>query len=520
MYLYVLLAFALLVGLRQPAFDPPWGGFWPAAGWAVGLTVGLILLAAALAAEALRRLQRDPGRPHDAQLFHHRSTLAIRAILLAGFAGLLYLTRWGAFFASEPFARIPGAGELLAGLPFFVTLVLTWLVQYRIDRALRQVAIGQRQWESPTAARVWSLGEYLLFNLRHQLLVIAVPMLLIVAAYDWVHLYEEALAVQFGAPWAADAVLACFSAGVFVIAPVMLRYLWPTSRLPDGPLRERLEALCGRLNLRCRDILVWHSGGMMVNAAVMGLFAPVRYVLLSDALLDAMDTPRIEAVFGHEVGHVRHRHIPYFVLFALASMFIVTAIMEVLAWLSSGPRAVLSLNLWAIEAIGVLCAVLIWGIGFGWVSRRFEWQADLFGARTVTPPVDDCPRPCSVHAAERPLLPAAVCATGAAIFASSLHRVARLNGIPLDERSWRHSSIGHRIRRLVRLASDPLAATKFDRQIQRIKFTLIATVVLGGLAGGLHYLGDRAAQRVDRRPALVDLPERAAVDARVELPRR
>ena len=39
----------------------------------------------------------------------------------------------------------------------------------------------------------------------------------------------------------------------------------------------------------------------------------VRYILLSDLLLERMDDEQIEAVFAHEVGHVVHRHMAWYV---------------------------------------------------------------------------------------------------------------------------------------------------------------------------------------------------------------
>ena len=72
-----------------------------------------------------------------------------------------------------------------------------------------------------------------------------------------------------------------------------------------------------------------------------------------------------------------------------------------------------------------------------------------------------------------------VCATGAAIFASALDRVALLNGIPQEERSWRHSSIGTRIRFLTSLSGDPRRATQFERLLRRVKAAMLAAAVIG-----------------------------------------
>ena len=73
--------------------------------------------------------------------------------------------------------------------------------------------------------------------------------------------------------------------------------------------------------MRYRDILVWHTHYNMGNAAVMGVVPQMRYVLLSDLLLERMDDEQIEAVFAHEIGHVVHRHMVWYVIFFLTVVF-------------------------------------------------------------------------------------------------------------------------------------------------------------------------------------------------------
>lgn len=242
---------------------------------------------------------------------------------------------------------------------------------------------------------------------------------------------------------------------------------------------------------------------MVVNAAVMGLFRPVRYILLSDGLLEMMDDRKIEAVFGHEAGHVKKRHIQYYMLFALLSMFIVGGIMELAIRAQAfwpgyfPPRAVFQDYL---QVAAMALIVMVWGLGFGAVSRRFEWQADLFGAQSVTPPASECDRPCILHGTAMPFHPCdagegasdvsgkaglsvvrglPVCATAAATFAEALHRIADLNGIPIDARSWRHSSIANRKQLLHRYAADPRAAARLERSVLIIKGVLLIGTVIG-----------------------------------------
>ena len=71
---------------------------------------------------------------------------------------------------------------------------------------------------------------------------------------------------------------------------------------------------------RFTDILVWDTGHMMVNACVTGILPRFRYVLLSDALLESLTPLETAAVFGHEIGHVAHRHFLYFAFFFMGSL--------------------------------------------------------------------------------------------------------------------------------------------------------------------------------------------------------
>jgi STE24 endopeptidase len=337
---------------------------------------------------------------------------------------------------------------------------------------------------------------------RQHVLIIAVPMTPIVIANDFVQAYaREIRHIAFDLLWADQALLVLIAGGVFLMAPVMLCHIWHTRPLPPGELRDRLEKLCRRIGLRYRHILIWESDGMVVNAAVMGLFKPVRYILLSDGLLEMMDDRKIEAVFGHEGGHIKLRHIQYYLLFAVCSMLAVGGIMELSRWMiirvpGLSPLLPVFHEYMQVLAMGLI--VLIWAFGFGALSRRFEWQADLFGALSVTPPAEACNQFCIVHgtALPSPAPPARrglpVCATSARLFADALHRIAVLNGIPVEARSWRHSSIANRMQQLKTYGYDPTAAARLERSVLAIKtFLLTGTIVGLAIAVWLYWPANR-----------------------------
>ncbi|MEP0841672.1 MAG: M48 family metalloprotease [Phycisphaerae bacterium] len=498
MYFLVFAAFAIVLstpdGPPWPTLDNPWATY--------GLVGGQVLASAAVGAfftRAVRgKLDRDPGWLPGAQRLFGQGSLAVRAVLAAGLASSIYLTDWVARVQARVSAWpvIHGLDEMLVLTPFFLAILAGWIALYPADRAIRRVLFERQLQMGIPPHPVWRLRGYLTFLFRQHVLIIAVPMIPIVVANDYVTAHAAAIRRLLRVPWGDDAMRVAAAGVVFFFAPVMLRYIWHTRVLPPGELRAKLEALCERIGLTYRRILVWESDGMVVNAAVMGLLSPVRYVLLSDGLLEMMDDRKIEAVFGHEAGHVKHRHIQFFMLFAVLSMFMVGGLMELVMaaarhWPQYFPRRH-DLNEY-LKVAAVVLIVVIWAIGFGYVSRRFEWQADLFGARSVTPPAGECDRPCLLHGTAPIEVPAGarpVCATAAILFADALHRIADLNGIPLEARSWRHSSIANRMRLLRAYTYAPLAADRLDRLVVIIKAVLVVGTLIG-LAGAVWIYGVR-----------------------------
>ncbi len=493
MHLHVIMAYAMLIWWsRDQPFAPivtSTAGTWCAV---FGGPVIVLVAARVASVRACASLERNPNGASNVARIHHRTQFILRMLTLLTFAAVLTLTRWCPMLkASESVGRVPGLADMIAISPFLLSSVLALWAVFPIDHLLRRCDADATPRANQASHPVWGLREYLGFNIRHQLLAVVVPMTAILFVYDLTRTYRDAIESSVRIPWAPDIAMGLTAAIVFVFSPWILRYIWTTRPLQPGKLRGELESFCKRIGLKCRDILIWDSGGMIVNAAVMGMFRPMRFVVLSDGLLDSMTDKQVEAVFGHEAGHVRHAHIPFFLLFALASMLIASGVMECLFRFSLMQGSPLRVNDITIQGVGLLTMVVIWGLGFGFVSQRFERQADLFGARCVSAKTDElCVTPCTVHGNPIPNTgqPSGVCATGVDIFASALDTVARINGVPRTEWSWRHSSIANRVTFLKSVAGDPGQLRRFERSIFWIKTILIATCVVG-LGIGAYYVG-------------------------------
>ncbi len=437
-----------------------------------------IVIALLTQRRTLALLDRAPDDPSIAQAAYGRGMSIVQFTLLGAHGLILVATRWLPLCERVPgVENLPLLGGAIAIVPFLLSLLLVWVAIFPADRAIRQIALEVHLFRGRPVHPVWTLPQFLAFNFRHQVLFILIPMLAILAARDVIVLNRKELQQLSPHPFLPDLLLGLMACAVAVVAPLVLRWVWQVRPLPSGPLRDQLESLCRRLRMRCAQILVWQSGGMVVNAAVMGVVAPLRYVLISDAMLEQLDDRKIEAVFGHEAGHVKRGHILFFLLFAFISGCAVSVLS---AYSRTWSRDAYS---WITLAVGVVL-VLKWSVLFGFISRRFERQADLFGARTLALAEGPCGQPCALHdgsGASRSPLSGPICRSAANVFSDTLNDVAMLNGICPEAPSWRHGSIASRSRVMQTYAQDPAQVARFERGITIIKVLILAGACAAGL---------------------------------------
>jgi STE24 endopeptidase len=475
MLMVVLGVLSLVLAFPSPIVH------WVSTPWMVWSMVMVVTLLPGLAGWyfqrlVLRKLNSAPEYPGDAHYLYIRCLQFTQWGMGAIHAALLLATPWQIITR-----RLPMIGDWLlmpstiAILPFLISVVLVWIAFYPAERAIKEVALEVHLMRGKPVRAISELTGYVLNNLRHQVLFILIPMLLIMLARDLINDYARQID-RFARGYDAlkDVLLGSAALMIALITPEILRHVWVTQRLPVGALRDRLLILSKQIGVRCREILVWKAGGSIVNAAVMGVIAPLRYVLITEAMLEQLDDRRIEAVYGHEAGHVKRWHILYLLLFAGISGSLLT----VYSLHTRGDMT--SLNNQIIAAIvgGVLLAK--WMVMFGWISRHFERQADIYGVRTLMLTGLECHTPCRVHG--NPIIEmnprevlakdAPLCQTAAEYYSATLDQVAILNGIPPEANSWRHGSIADRGRRVVALASDPQSLRRFEARVLRIKIVL------------------------------------------------
>ena len=424
------------------------------AGYRLLIAVAGMLLVALFAMVAsgvtARRIRSDFGRRFVA-MRRFKGLRRLHVVLwLSVVVGILFWLDWGRLVRFNwHLDRAFLLDDLLILTPVLLPMVLSWAAFYEVDHAL-QMGTGSR--EGGAAGR-W---QYLGVHLRHYLGILMLPVLGLLALQDGAELIRPGiLQSRYGSLVYGPPIVV-----LFILFPVLLRHIWNTWPLIEGPLRDRLESAADRVGFSVREILVWHTGCLVINAAVAGFIRPLRYVFLTDGLLTQLTDEEIEVVFGHELGHVRHHHM---------TLRIMAMIAPISSWIllrgafpqggeiiqeffrASGVAMQLPAGMITL-ALVALYVLLV----FGFYSRMLESQADLFG--------------CRVLASDSPEL-------ARQTFISALEKLATAGGIDRNARSWQHASIARRVDFLDRLAADPNCELRFQRQVRAMNFLTVALVL-------------------------------------------
>jgi STE24 endopeptidase len=455
-FLFILAVVATLVVAEAGPSQPVSG-----AGLRLAVAVGGMALVALYAAVAsgwtARRLRRDYRRRFAVMKTFRAWRRGHVVLWLAVTGGILCWLDWARLVRFNwHLDRVFLVDELLILTPALLPMVLSWAAFYEVERALDLGGTGVGEAGVKLATR----GQYLSLHVRHYLGILMIPVLGLLALEDAVELLlpdafpGEARAALYVLPMAS----------LFVLFPVLLRRVWETGPLAGGPLRDRLEATAGRAGFRLREILVWQTRGMAINAAVAGFCARVRYVFLTDGLLAHLADEEVEAVFGHEVGHVRHHHMTLRLVAMIAPLSLWLLVQQAFPGAIGRMEASLFADLEVpqlLASLATLAAVAAYVlIVFGAYSKLLESQADLFACRVLG---------CDSAADAR------------GIFVSALEKLAEASGIDPQARSWQHASIARRIDFLQKIGRAPRGELRFQRWVRCLNI-LVLTIASSPLA--------------------------------------
>jgi Zn-dependent protease with chaperone function len=505
----LLMVFLILVCLPELSLWPE--PLWPATPLTSVAATWLTVVVMAgwalwLSRRTLRRLDDDPPGRDRALLRYDRHRFLYQLGLFAAYLVCLLLLGWGwalTHLWSRANGLLPGA-ELLLLTPFIASQMLAWAFFYDVERAADRLATPRLP-RGEFSSSVWidldrprqsfgSRAGFVLFQARQKLALVFLPVVLLLIHKELRRSFPEAWDQWQGTVNIVGGVL---MATVFLTMPWVVRLMLGLRPLPPGPLRDRLQAAARRLRFRCSNILVWNTRSGMANAMVLGLVPWIRYVVFTDRLLEDFSADEVEAVFGHEVGHIRHHHMLFYFGFLTASIALLALLANVCTGLiqSEWPldEAGSVPGRWHEYLLGLLdfkerqdlavfpmVAVLLSYIFvvFGFLSRRCERQADIFGCRAVS----CASRTCQFHDGEVELaaLGKGLCPTGIRTFIRALEKVALVNGISRDRpgflQSWQHSTIARRVEFLQRILIDPSLEPRFQLRVALVKWGIIAVL--------------------------------------------
>ncbi len=482
--MYLPLLIGLLIALAAaPAFTPL------PADIPLLLTepIGFLLLVAMVGFFAWRRICHHCEIGDEAQSLQRRSDAygkLLGPIIIGGFALLIIVGHWAELAAMVVSPEIWSLYRLLLILPLLLAFCIRWTASYLSRRCLVNLANYRHGLEAlpPAARSVRDYASYMAFHLRLNVLTLILPFFFILLIHDLAFL---ALGMQEDA-FNFQLVLFGSILIIYLASPLLLRFAWKTRRMvnADDPLGRRLRAVARRTGVRVSGTFRWDTAGLMGNACLTGFGLPWRYVFISDLLLEHLLPPQLEAVYGHELGHARHHHLPVFLLAAVIVVLVFFLLEQFLL--------VLLLPVWLATGVQILLVLIYWTLLLAVLSPFLERQSDLLGAASVQCPGHRDPYACPVHkpAASRDEKAAAeqvdlshICPFQGWAFASAMERLAEINGMSLDRRNMRHFSLRRRIDYVLSVTDQPDVVAAYHGRMRLLKLLmLLLALVLAALA--------------------------------------
>jgi Zn-dependent protease with chaperone function len=308
----------------------------------------------------------------------------------------------------------------------------------------------------------------MLLGFRGELALVA-PFLAFILFGDLLSLSEGLLETVAETPALLYGLILCCLVLLVTVYPPLLRFLWRMKPLdPSFSGRGELLAFIEAQRFRMRNILVWKTGGLQVNAAILGFLPRLRYILISDSMLRVFTIAELKAVLAHEIGHGKRRHTPLFVLMSLAFIALLALVETRFDPLGGLEDELLAAALLYLPALGAYTSLV-----FGFMSRRFEVEADVHASRALSDP---------------------------ALFIHTLDRLGSVTRRARSRKSWRHFSLERRIAILdsffpetdgVRDPAGSPALARFERKMKRLKRAalILSLIALGLFAADLAAAG-------------------------------
>jgi Zn-dependent protease with chaperone function len=430
----------------------------------VTLFIGLIVIFFYFTWILFRRLEKRIAISSFSQLDHQFHAILIRQSIMAilVFAIDIYGLNLSSFFIDIPiFNTIPTLEALLFLGLFVLYLALVWTCAYDPYRKLYRSDISRR--------------SYVLSNITFSVPVL-LPWLLLSGFADFIKALPFEWPRKFLETTEGEVTyFLIFLFAVAVIGPTLIQKFWRCKPLESGDQRSRIENLCRKAGLYYADILYWPIfGGKMITAGVMGLIKKFRYILVTPSLLRLLEPEEIDAVIAHEIGHVKRKHLVFYLLFFVGYMLLSYVTFDLILfgiiyaepvyWLINKTGLDQSTIFSTLFSVIIILIFLIYfRFIFGFFMRNFERQADIFVY--------------TLFDSAKPLI-------------STLEKIVTTSGQSPDRPNWHHFSISERIDYLTKCESSTKWIRRHDQKVKKSIGVYLAGMLLVGLVGYQLNLGD------------------------------
>ncbi|MBO6089607.1 MAG: M48 family metallopeptidase [Lachnospiraceae bacterium] len=176
-----------------------------------------------------------------------------------------------------------------------------------------------------------------------------------------------------------------FNIFVSLFSMVFLRIFNKFTPLEEGELRDSLKELCTKYNVKIKEIYVMDASKRTTRANAFCTGFGKKTISLDDNLVNHYSNDKIVAVFAHEFGHAKHKHILKSMWFAFLRIIILIVALGVIL---NFPIICQSFGFEEVNyffAFSILTTISwplsrVLDLATNKISRTFEYQDDAFAA--------------------------------------------------------------------------------------------------------------------------------------------
>jgi Zn-dependent protease with chaperone function len=265
----------------------------------------------------------------------------------------------------------------LAGaiFPLFLFFLIIWYFSF----PLHQYLTGKNS----------GFQNYIESNIRLNFTII-IPWILLSLATDLLSLLPGEAKIYLESNYILSLILFfTLFAGIVVFFPYILVRVWKCPSIPENSERKILENFSQKAGVNFSDMVLWDMfDSSMITAGIVGFIKQFRYLLVAPLLLKILDPDELESVLAHEIGHIKNRHMFFYLFFILGYTLFSYGLLKIIYTFILSRDFLFNVlfsnnqsndHLLSSIAITILLLFILFYFRyiFGFISRNFERQADI-----------------------------------------------------------------------------------------------------------------------------------------------